>query len=135
MSCNALCADECGSDPLHAFSKRRSEADSNLIGVCGSVVTRQDNALRDSSPVGRHGLEQPLKREDGSVEEYLDDEGGTGPNVTDLPTYRFLSGKPRRSPRTLGEGAVELKLSGRIVPVLDIRPPVPGECWTDLSFD
>jgi hypothetical protein len=34
-----------------------------------------------------------------------------------------------------GEWTVELKLSGRIIPVLNISPPVPRERGTHLGFD
>src|SRR5262245_52487746 len=61
LFCRALCLDECVSDSLHSVRKRRTEAGSNVISVCGGIVARQDNALRDSSPVVRHGVEHPLK--------------------------------------------------------------------------
>jgi len=75
------------------------------------------------------------KRHDGPVERHVDDETSARPNVTNLPADRLLPRKEGRSPRATGEWAIELKLSRRIVPVIDIGPPDPGERRTDLGFN
>src|SRR5580765_6178837 len=106
-----------------------------MVHVCARVVAREDNALRDASSAVRKGVKHPLEREDGAVEGQVDDEGRAGPNVADLPADRLLSWEPRGSPRAVGEWAVELELSGRIVPVPDVGPPVPREQRRDVSFD
>src|SRR5262249_5759045 len=56
-------------------------------------------------------------------------------HLTDLPEHRFFAGELGCSPRSNGEWTIKVKVGGWIVPVLDIRPPVPRERATDLRFD
>jgi hypothetical protein len=129
-----LCPYKGVGDSLHAIRKTRAEARSNLVRVCVGVLAREDNSLGDPSAPVRDGLKHPLKRQDGSVERHVDDEGSAGANVADLPAHRLLSGKRRGSPRAVCEWALELKVGGRIIPVVEVGSPVPRERRRDCSF-
>src|SRR5262249_36208485 len=107
----------------------------NLRLVRRSVVPRENNALPDFLLSFRHGLKPPLEGECGSVERHFDGERPPRPDVADLPPQGLLPRQPGRSPRADGEWTVELKLSGRVIPVLDIDSPVPRERGAHLGFD
>src|SRR5262249_5523687 len=54
-----------------------------------------DRTIRwgDPGSAVRYGLKAPFKREDGSVERHVDDEGRTQLNTADLPAHRPCPGK------------------------------------------
>jgi hypothetical protein len=116
-----------GGELVHAVGKIGGEGGVYLREIGGGVFALEYDTLGEPGAFLGEAFKVPFERECGTVEGYVDG-GGIGRSYfADDPVKWGLARQECGAVRAAGERAVQGEFCGRVVPVGDVRPVIPGE--------
>jgi len=123
-------------DPLHPILQVPFECRLDLIEVGRGVFSAELDPLRQSAPLVRQRVEQPVKKNEHALREPgMNGECMARRDILDRPVPVWLASHPRRPLRARGERSFDPKLRRRIVPVGDVGHIAPGEPDRHVDVD